>query len=159
MDYQLHKNNPFLRQHVLHVGRHELIRQDKVDNGHSIWKSRAVISINDTQPELTQMMNILTYSNSRADLFLLCADDDSMTLEQAKQIQRFVWTHHHENFLVHCYLGVSRSAAVAKWINDYLKLGDEELNDYKGYNKHIYDLLSSLGEVDLTPSHEEATDD
>jgi predicted protein tyrosine phosphatase len=44
-----------------------------------------------------------------------------------------------EGLLVHCSAGISRSAAVAKWIAEKYRLGFPE--GYEKYNKHVYRLL------------------
>jgi predicted protein tyrosine phosphatase len=44
-----------------------------------------------------------------------------------------------EGILVHCWAGVSRSAAVAKWISE--KYGLPFPKDYEYANQHVYKLL------------------
>lgn len=52
--------------------------------------------------------------------------------------------------VVHCLAGVSRSGAVAKWINDYLaKRPDHYLTEYKGYNRYVYERMESAYGVSL----------
>lgn len=150
MYHLLNKDNPLMHQHVIHVGRHELIRQHF--NYHALknqplpmWYNRRVISINDNLQEEMQMRDILP-----ADaLFIRCQDDDSMTEAQAFLIWREVYNWPHANYVVHCYLGVSRSAAVAKWIAETLNIYDVELESYQGFNQHIYDLLRSMGDPEI----------
>ena len=140
MDYRQNQSNPLFKQHVVTCSRHVLIRQEQ-EAYQPIWHNRKVISINDTEAELTQMQSILPEWNT---LFVLCLDDDSMTEEQARAIRDFVLRHHHDNFLVHCYLGASRSPAVAKWIAETLRIDDPELEAYVGYNQHVYDTLQQV---------------
>ncbi len=140
MDYQLNKNNPLFKQHVVTCGRHELIRQERFE-GHPIWCGRSVISINDTTAEVEAMQDC--FWGCTGVLVLQFADDDSMTNEQADAIRQFVYQHHHTNFLVHCFLGCSRSVAVAKWIAEYLRIEDPELAAVKSYNTHVYAQLKA----------------
>lgn len=44
--------------------------------------------------------------------------------------------------LVHCKAGVSRSAAIAKWIATQFNLPNDH---YAGYNRHIFAVLSEVG--------------
>ena len=50
-----------------------------------------------------------------------------------------------EGILVHCKAGISRSAAVAKWIAEKYNLPFE--HRYESYNKHVYKLLKEADEV------------
>ena len=56
--------------------------------------------------------------------------------------------------LIHCDMGVSRSGAVAKWINDYYGLDDRYLNEYNCYNTYIYQMLMKAAGVDLKSWYE-----
>ena len=49
--------------------------------------------------------------------------------------------HEIEGILVHCQAGISRSAAVAKWIAERYQLPFP--NKYSLYNKHVYRVLRS----------------
>lgn len=143
MDYRLHKENPFLNQHVLTCGRHELVRQGE-DRPDPIWRGRKVISISDTALEELEMVYAISLSE-RDMLTLAFADDHvAFTEDQAQQIVDFVREHHHHNFLVHCFIGASRSVAVAKWLVEYLNINDPELADITSYNHHVYNTLKRV---------------
>lgn len=62
---------------------------------------------------------------------------------QANQVIDFVQavrdSYEVEGILVHCQAGISRSAAVAKWIAERYKLPFNE--QYMLYNKHVYRTL------------------
>ncbi len=63
----------------------------------------------------------------------------------AQSIIDFVWRANEagvENILVHCKAGVSRSAAVAKWIAGEYHLPFD--HDYFLYNRHIYSTLCKI---------------
>jgi predicted protein tyrosine phosphatase len=53
-----------------------------------------------------------------------------------------------EGILVHCYAGISRSAAVAKWISE--RHGLTFPVDYDQYNKHVYTTLAEEYMLKLT---------
>lgn len=66
---------------------------------------------------------------------------DLMSEQQALELVNFV---HHvaddvEGIIVHCKAGISRSAAVAKWIA--AEYGIKFNHEYDRYNKHVYQLL------------------
>ena len=156
MYHLFNKDNPLMHQHVIHVGRHELLKQHAAFLANNvplpIWFNRVTISINDTIREESQMRDVF----EDAGLYVLCQDDESMTQQQAEQIYQFVTENCYGNFVVHCYLGVSRSAAVAKWITEYLGIGDVEMETYVGFNQHIYNLLckvSSEGKIIQTKGY------
>lgn len=138
MEYRQHARHPLIGQHVIHVDRRTLLKQ--ATSRHTLWSDRVAISINDTAQEEQEMRGLIIGTPA---LFLSFADDEQgMTEAQAQAIRSFVDAHADRSFLVHCFLGVSRSAAVAKWINEYLDLNDAEQASYKGYNRHVYGLLS-----------------
>jgi protein-tyrosine phosphatase len=66
---------------------------------------------------------------------------ESFTREQAWEIIQFVKLVSPEvsGVMVHCRAGISRSAAVAKWIAETLGLPFN--HEYSCYNKHVYQML------------------
>jgi predicted protein tyrosine phosphatase len=71
------------------------------------------------------------------------------TQDQAKQIVDFVMKHHADTqrIYVHCHAGISRSAAVAMIVGDYLDIPifskNTPLNpEYSLYNKTVFRLLT-----------------
>ena len=70
--------------------------------------------------------------------------------DQAKQVIGYVRSRASEvtGIMVHCRAGVSRSAAMAKWIADEFELPFD--HDYSLYNRHVYTLLHriSKGAID-----------
>jgi predicted protein tyrosine phosphatase len=69
-----------------------------------------------------------------------------LTEDDAMNIVDFVYSiaPHVKVVLVHCKAGVSRSAAVAKWIANTFKLRFN--HDYKEYNKFVYHQLNEANE-------------
>lgn len=73
-----------------------------------------------------------------------------MTEEQGKQIIDFVRTNKDmHNFVIHCAAGISRSGAIAKFINEYFD-GEEwyywELNPNTRPNARILNILRKLSQ-------------
>ena len=50
-----------------------------------------------------------------------------------------------DGIMVHCKAGISRSAAVAKWIAEKYELPLE--HRYESYNRHVYRLLKEANEI------------
>jgi predicted protein tyrosine phosphatase len=48
-----------------------------------------------------------------------------------------------DTIIVHCEAGISRSAAVAKWLNELYKTNDFPIM-YMAYNKYIYNILGGV---------------
>lgn len=142
MDYNYVKHNPLLGRHVIYCGRSAIL-QDPM-----LWATRAVISINDTDAEYNQMLDL--FEGHDCALILKFADvdsfeeADSFDAHMARTVKRFVDWHHNRSIVVHCFLGASRSAAVAKFLVDYLGLDDSDTGNLKHYNKHVYNVLSSI---------------
>jgi predicted protein tyrosine phosphatase len=69
--------------------------------------------------------------------------DKFMSIHQAHVIAAFVDSvaPNVSSIMVHCKAGVSRSAAVAKWIAERYELPFD--HHYKYYSRHVYKLLSS----------------
>ena len=112
------------------------------------WRNWAVISITDInfadaplQPGWLDVLRLKfdDISDISHDGYVRMGD------LQARAIIQFVRRMHDdtriEGILVHCWAGVSRSAAVAKWISESYDLSFPK--DYEYHNKHVYDLLRS----------------
>lgn len=57
--------------------------------------------------------------------------------------------------LVHCLMGVSRSGAVAKFLNEYLDVGNWFLESYHNHNKSIYNSLAAAAGTSLAAMYSE----
>lgn len=112
-----------------------------------------LISISDTVDEMQEMQEMWElHNNAGSAIFLVFADveDESsgLTQEVAERIVDFVEDSlaQKQDLLVHCFAGISRSGAVAKFVNEYLSLGNDYLENYQGHNKFVYHtLLESAG--------------
>lgn len=137
---------------VMFMGRYDfvhLIRQyDEKDQ--PLNNDYAIISISDNVTELKEMeQHIYLHTNNSNKIMLAFQDVDhndngGMSNRQAKALFEFIKKNEGKTFLVHCFAGVSRSAAVAKFINDYYDLNDHVCNSYKIYNKLVYNKLNAL---------------
>lgn len=112
-----------------------------------------IISISDTNKEKSEMREMKKILNSHVpSIFLNFLDIEDLTsgftTNKADKLFAFIKKAHEEkqDVFIHCFLGVSRSGAVAKFINDYYGLQDKVLEEYPLYNKHIYlSLMEASG--------------
>lgn len=69
----------------------------------------------------------------------------AMTDKQADHIIEYMRQIHASDLnltlIIHCYAGLYRSAAVGKFINDYLQLGISTYNNLAYYNDYVYRKL------------------
>lgn len=71
-----------------------------------------------------------------------------MNFDEAKRIVDFIHKNieNADEIIIHCYAGISRSAAVAKYILDrYPEYEYDVPNKNWAPNKHIYKMLNMLG--------------
>jgi len=118
-------------------------------------KNLAIISINDTSYEYDEMYRLLDNSNFTIVAFQDSDDQKGITDLQANLLLNFIERNHNKNFLVHCFAGVSRSGAVAKFINEFYECGNFYLEDYKGYNRRVFNKLRAAAGTDLASYYEE----
>lgn len=113
-----------------------------------------LISISDTHSEAHQMRELWLDNkiDANAALFLKFQDIDDnssgFTDKDAQRVINFVQESvvKRKDIVVHCFAGISRSGAVAKFVNEHWGLGDEYLETYQGHNRHIYyKLLENAG--------------
>lgn len=120
-----------------------------------------LISVSDTNSEKQQMRKawLENKADSTAALFLnfadIASDQSGFTENKAKQIISFVNTSHakKKDVIVHCFAGISRSGAIAKFINEYFMLGDTYLEDYVGHNHWVYYTLLEAANIPTMRSY------
>jgi len=129
--------------------KHILFTSQKAVEAKAPWSDWAIISIN----------NLGTNAQLQKgwwDILRLEFDDIVEQEEpykrfsegQARQIIEFVMrcnSEETEGLIVHCNAGVSRSAAVAKWVSEKYGLGFPR--DYEKYNKYVYRLLKQENQL------------
>lgn len=125
-----------------------------IEMGYFAERDCDFISISDTNSEAAEMKKLwlANKQESNAAIFLRFQDlDDNSSgfdRKKAETITRFVEQSFRKkkNVIVHCFAGISRSGAVAKFINEYYGLGNEYLETYTGHNLWVfYTLLEVAG--------------
>lgn len=111
----------------------------------------SIISISDTRREADEIENFLIDLGIKEDSFICvnfqdtdAADDGGIDNIIGKLIFEFIKSREDTNFIVHCFAGISRSAAVAKFINDYYDINDPVLEYYHIYNKLVFSKLNQF---------------
>lgn len=132
---------------VAYMGRHEFVRTIKTYE-ENFDDRYAVISISDNETERLEIKTqVELHTNCNNGIFVAFADSDDtdcINNKQAKEIVQFIADNEGKFFIVHCFAGVSRSAAVAKFINEYYDLGLVDLENYKIYNKKVKNRLDAF---------------
>ena len=110
----------------------------------------ALISISDTMIERRLMQDILGAQITNCPYITTNFQDvdhdggAGISNIQAKELLSFIKAYSNRDFIIHCFAGVSRSAAVAKFINEYYDAGNIALENYKIYNKLVYNKLKGM---------------
>ena len=115
----------------------------------------AIISISDSSYEHDEMINLLDGYNYTAAMFADSDANDGISDLQAKMILEFIRKNQGKKFLCHCFAGISRSGAIAKFINEFCEYGDWYLEDYKGYNRRVYNKLMAAAGLSLAAYYEQ----
>lgn len=108
-----------------------------------------LISISDNHDERVEMETLwLKNFESKGDAkFYSFADVDDTTSGFTNDIAKSMVEFAQHSFdtksdmIVHCFAGISRSGAVAKFINEHFMLGERYLEEYNGHNRYIYNML------------------
>lgn len=107
-----------------------------------------VISINDNESEREEIFDLLSDIGVRFVSMTFLDDEKSFDKLLAEHLFSEIDEAYEdgiERFIVHCWAGVSRSGAIAKYINDFYGEGKNHpiLGKYKVYNKRVYTMLES----------------
>lgn len=113
-----------------------------------IDEDTVVISISDFESERYAMEEFLKSFTKNSILQVFSDDESSFQKEQAEVLVNAIDKAYEDGirrFVVHCWAGVSRSGAIAKFINDFYGEGEDHpiLGKYKVYNKRVYTMLES----------------
>lgn len=133
---------------LTHMSRSDMKRMLR---NNEVPENTLIISINDTDQEVREMTSLYwgtKISKLAMNTYIFKDDETSFTQGQAKCIYEDIDPLRYSHFIIHCFAGISRSAAVAKWINDYLELDIEKYNKYTQHNKHVYDTLCAVSGVE-----------
>lgn len=106
---------------------------------------RAFISISNNEEERQEILYWLESLGNTNPCFAMAFpdNDDAMSVVQARHLFLFIKRNEDRRFIVHCEMGVSRSGAVAKFINDYLGYDDVVFRHYDMYNRRVYRQLQA----------------
>ncbi|MDX1532653.1 MAG: hypothetical protein R3230_00445 [Nitrosopumilaceae archaeon] len=118
----------------------------------------AMISISCSKNQRREMEEFLAfYEIDPENVFTVNFPDNERGIDHhdAKKMVEFILKNNLRRFTIHCLMGVSRSGAVAKFINDYFEVDDLLLNNYQLYNKQVYNKLNSIVGRDLASYYEE----
>ncbi|HOY70273.1 MAG TPA: dual specificity protein phosphatase family protein [Methylotenera sp.] len=117
------------------------------------WNNWAIISISEPdsafgEAKLLDGWHALHRSEFHdIEVEMLYEPNVLMTPQHALEIVSFVnaIAPNVEGIMVHCKAGISRSAAVAKWIATAYKL--QFNHEYSYYNKHVYNMLTEANKL------------
>lgn len=120
----------------------------KLVENEQINKDTVAISISDTEDERTAMSYLMVNTSCRFIGQVFRDDESSFQKHQAEMLVQLIDEAYQEgkrHFVVHCFAGVSRSGAVAKFINDFYGEGPNHpiLGEYKVYNRRVYTMLEN----------------
>lgn len=142
------------------MSRFDMIRKIKAND---FPKKYLIVSINDTENEKGEIRNLIIRHTSRYATMngYLIKDDSSLQIDSLREL---FWDLDFslpevDHVFVHCFAGVSRSAAVAKFIRDKWGYENSRLDDYNQYNLDIYSQLCKLGGIETLNSYYEGLSD
>ena len=122
----------------------------------------AIISLNDTETEQKEMeQHVYLHTQCDNKIFMTFQDVDhpdngGISNRQAKKLFQFIKENEGKSFVVHCFAGVSRSAAVAKFIQEYYDIDDPILESYKIYNRMVFSKLNAqIGSMSMEDYYRE----
>ncbi len=145
---------PEVYPHVTFISRRDMINHASNYADRILDQDVAIISISDTPDEWARMDEILKPFNCFTVMFADTNDDKSISENQANEILAFINANRDKKFLVHCWAGISRSAAIARFINEHLNLGSIEFDGYMMYNRWVYNALKAAAGESLAAYYE-----
>lgn len=116
----------------------------------------ALISISDSEDERQEMIN--SHPGIEICSFVFHDIDEKYLIDNrdTKRMVQFIDDcKPYRNLYVHCLMGASRSAAVAKFVNEYIELDNEYLNRLNLYNSALFNRLMSYVGMSMSSFYEE----
>ena len=136
----------------------EMLHSKNADFNPLISTKLAYISISDTKREQGEIESLFTFTEIDTYSYITLSfpdNDDGIPSDEAQRLVDFIKKHPDKDFIVHCFMGISRSGAVAKFINEYYDMNDVILNTYTGYNKQVYNSLNAVIGKDIASYYAE----
>jgi hypothetical protein len=136
----------------------EMLRNKNADFNPLISTKLAYVSISDTNHEQGEIESLFTFTEIDPYSYITLSfpdNDDGIPSDEAQRLVDFIKKHPDKDFIVHCFMGISRSGAVAKFINEYYDMNDVILNTYTGYNKQVYNSLNAVIGKDIASYYAE----
>ena len=125
----------------------------------NIQSNHSLISISDTIYEQKEIEQYLAFAGIPPEKFIaLNFPDDNVGVDKydAKNLVNFIKAQgDQQDFIIHCYMGISRSGAIAKFINEYYDMGDHVLEYYDMYNRQVYNNLNAVIGKDIASYYAE----
>jgi len=106
-----------------------------------------LISVSDTIYEQNEIEQFIAFAGIPPDRYIaLNFPDNSRGINtwDAKRLVEFIKRSGRGDFIVHCFMGISRSGAIAKFIDEFYEMNDPLLENYTIYNKQVYNSLNAV---------------
>ena len=137
----------------------EMLHSKNAESSNALIHNKlAYISISDTKREQGEIESLFTFTEIDPYAYITLSfpdNDDGIPSNEAQRLVDFIKSHPDKDFIVHCFMGISRSGAVAKFINEYYDMNDVILNTYTGYNKQVYNSLNAVIGKDIAAYYAE----
>ena len=136
----------------------EMLRSKNAESNPLISTKLAYISISDTKREKREIEYLFIFTEIDPYSYITLSFPDNeqgIPSDEAQRLVAFIKAHPDKDFIVHCFMGISRSGAVAKFINEYYDMNDVILNTYTGYNRQVYNSLNAVIGKDIAAYYAE----
>lgn len=136
----------------------EMMRSKNAESNPLISTKLAYVSISDTKMEKMEIEYLFAFTEIDTYSYITLSFPDNeqgIPSDEAQRLVDFIKTHPDKDFIVHCFMGISRSGAVAKFINEYYDMNDVILNTYTGYNRQVYNSLNAVIGKDIASYYAE----
>jgi protein tyrosine/serine phosphatase len=137
----------------------EMLNSKNAESSNPLISTKlAYVSISDTEHEKEEVELLFSETDIDKELYITTQfpdNDDGIPSDEAQRLVDFIKKHPDKDFIVHCFMGISRSGAVAKFINEYYDMNDVILNTYTGYNRQVYNSLNAVIGKDIASYYAE----
>jgi len=137
----------------------EMLNSKNAESSNPLISTKlAYVSISDTEHEKEEVELLFSETDIDKELYITTQFPDNesgIPSDEAQRLVDFIKAHPDKDFIVHCFMGISRSGAVAKFINEYYDMNDVILNTYTGYNRQVYNSLNAVIGKDIASYYAE----